>query len=192
MIKLITEETFIPNLSQDIHYISWTPYSGRSTSGYSQMAYVDTVVRKNLNKLNIYTKPESFYQQIDEANETGTFYPDINITLMPSAKGVYSDEEIYHHISDAFKAQNKLIHAKTVIFDMRAYSYYDPHTEGYDNAEYLHMIDYLTGRSNHLEDKDVRVYVISSEEIKPSLRGRSVHYAVASEEEIEPFRLNQK
>ena len=142
MIIFINDEFFVPDLNKSIHYISWTPYSEKSDTNYSRQAWTDIIVRRFLPP-GIDTTP--FYQRIDDANETGTFYPAANITIMPSAGQPYSDEMIYKHFNDAMKAQYELIKAKKLIFDMRGYSYINPHKKNkVDDTEYLDMIYYNT------------------------------------------------
>lgn len=154
-IKIITDESFFPNFKKSIHYISWTPYSTLSVTGYSRMTYVDAIVRSDLPDIN----PEELYRRIDFLNETGTLYPKVNITIMPSYRQPYSDEEIYRHFNDAMKAQNLYIHADNIIFDMRNYSYISPYTNQPNDKEYIRMIYHNHSSSCILGDKR-NTYVI--------------------------------
>jgi len=69
---------------------------------------------------------------VNRAKETGTLYPKINITLLPSPSacygfidsnvyndGDYSEEEVIAHILDAFKANSEYIKSDKMYFDFR-------------------------------------------------------------------------
>ncbi len=72
-----------------------------------------------------------FMLKVNDAKETGTLYPKINITLLPSPfanylleviqhnNGDYSEEQITNHILDAFKANLLYIKSDTMYFDFR-------------------------------------------------------------------------
>lgn len=73
-----------------------------------------------------------FMMTINRAKETGTLYPKVNITILPSPSasyggidltiyndGDYSDEEVIGHILDAFKANSAYIKSRTLYFDFR-------------------------------------------------------------------------
>lgn len=73
-----------------------------------------------------------FMMTVNRAKETGTLYPRVNITLLPSPSasyggmysdiyndGDYSDEVVIAHILDAFKANSKYIKSKRIYFDFR-------------------------------------------------------------------------
>lgn len=137
MLAIIKKKTFVPDFEKDLHYISWTPRSNNAVSGYAALSYVYgiTVCELDLDMKSM----EAMFWTIDKNGETGSFYPFKNITIMPN-HGIYSDEQIDQHFGDAMKAQNQYIQAKNIIFDMRFYEYYNPHTKRYDNPEYLRRI----------------------------------------------------
>ena len=159
MLKMITDETFMPDLKKSIHYISWTPYSSWSISGYSSLTWVYAVVTRKLSE----KEAIAVFYEVDRNNETGTLYPAHNITIMPSRMQPYSDGEIYQHFNDAMKAQNEYIHAKNIVFDMRNYHYINPKTDHVDDEEYLKMI-YHNERMDSIvagsEDRHVPTYYI--------------------------------
>lgn len=142
MFRIFKGEGFVPDFTQDVHYISWTPYAGNCggyhASGYSSMFWSYAITCRALN-----ISEESaikIFEYIDRKSETGTFYPKAPITIMPNCRR-YSDWEIFSHFDDAFECQNNLVKAENVIFDMRNYTYYMPNGEP-SNGEYAYMIDY--------------------------------------------------
>ena len=73
-----------------------------------------------------------FMMIVNRAQETGTLYPKINITLLPSPSasylggdmsiyndGDYSEQEIINHIKDAFQANSEYIKSDKMYFDFR-------------------------------------------------------------------------
>ncbi len=69
---------------------------------------------------------------VNRTKETGSLYPKVNITLLPSPSasyggldsnsynnGDYSEEEVVIHILDAFKANSQYIKSDTMYFDFR-------------------------------------------------------------------------
>lgn len=73
-----------------------------------------------------------FLMTVNRAQETGTLYPRVNITLLPSPSasyggmhsdiyndGDYSREEVILHILDAFKANSEYIKSDKMYFDFR-------------------------------------------------------------------------
>ena len=73
-----------------------------------------------------------FMMRVNRAQETGTLYPGVNITLLPSPSasyylgdshvyndGDYSEWEVINHIKDAFKANSEYIKSDTMYFDFR-------------------------------------------------------------------------
>jgi len=73
-----------------------------------------------------------FMLRINEAKETGTLYPQANITLLPSPtasyggmdhnvhhKGEYSEKELIAQMLDAFQANSHYIKSPTMYFDFR-------------------------------------------------------------------------
>lgn len=188
MITFINDESFIPDLSKNIHYISWTPYSEESITKYSRLAWTDMIVR-------MYIPPSldttQFYQTIDHSDETGTFYPVAKITIMPSCRQPYPDVTIYKHFNDAMKAQYEIIKAGKMIFDMRDYAYLNPHKKNrVDDAEYLDMILYNTTRLNSYSENPAKVYVILPRERLVS-RYHMCHmdFRDASKAEVDGLRI---
>lgn len=187
MIKLIRDELFVPDLNKSIHYISWTPYNAMSVTGYSQMSWVYEIAKRNLPGIDL----DKAFQTIDYSNETGTFFPQANITIMPSYGQPYSDETVCKHFNDAMKAQNQLINAEYIIFDMRSYAYINPHTNNVDDEEYLEMIDNSSTRmevvSSMTKSKKTTVYVILLREHRNKFR--HIRFQYANDEEIEALKL---
>lgn len=81
-----------------------------------------------------------FMMTVNRAKETGTLYPVINITLLPSPSasylgvdsniyndGDYSEKEVVAHILDAFKANSDYIKSETMYFDFRNLSVSEEH-----------------------------------------------------------------
>lgn len=73
-----------------------------------------------------------FMLQVNHAKETGTLYPQANISLLPSPTASYGgmDHNVHHdsdyteneivvHILDAFKANSLYIKSRTMYFDFR-------------------------------------------------------------------------
>jgi hypothetical protein len=73
-----------------------------------------------------------FMMTVNRAKETGTLYPRVNITLLPSPSasyggmdsntyndGDYSEQKIIAHILDAFKANSQYIKSSKMYFDFR-------------------------------------------------------------------------
>ena len=109
---------------------------------------------------------------------------------MPSYRQPYSDVTVYKHFNDAMKAQNQLIHAENVIFDMRYYAYINPYTNAVDDEEYLYMIDQSPTFSSITESitgVKTNVYVILLREYRN--RHRHVRFQYANDEEIEALKL---
>lgn len=187
MIKLIRDEVFVPDLNKSIHYISWTPYHAMSVTEYAQMSWVYEIARRNLPGIDL----DKAFRTIDYSNETGTFFPQANITIMPSYRQPYSDETVYKHFNDAMKAQNQLINAENIVFDMRYYAYINPYTNNVDDEEYLEMIDHsstiMEAVSSMTESKKTTVYVILLREYRNKFR--YVRFQYANDEEIEALKL---
>lgn len=182
MIWLIRDEKFVPNLNKSIHYISWTPYHTMSVTGYAKMSWVYAITMRNLPGVDL----DKVFRAIDYSNETGTFFPQANITIMPSYRQPYSDDTIYKHFNDAMKAQNQLIHAENIIFDMRYYSYINPRTNSVDDEEYLEMIDHSSTTteivSSMTGSKKATVYVVLLREYRNKYR--HVQFQYANDEEV--------
>lgn len=187
MIKLIIDESFVPDLNKSIHYISWTPYNPMSVTGYSKMSWVYEIARINLPDIDL----DKAFQTIDCSNETGSFFPQANITIMPSYRQPYSDEMVYKHFNDAMKAQNQFIHADNIIFDMRSYAYNNPYTNNVDDEEYLYMIEHslklMDVISSTTGSNETKVYIILLREYKHKFRYVSFQYA--DNEETEALKL---
>lgn len=175
-IKIITDECFIPDFSKDVHYISWTPFNPLSTTLYSQLDWVDAIVRHSVSGID----PEEFYRIIDFINETGTLYPKANITIMPSYRQPYSDEEIYRHFNDAMNAQNQYIRAKNVIFDMRNYAYINPYTNEPNNEEYIKMI-YWNLFLKSVLGQEINAYVIMPKQCAANISSLYAEFATDAE-----------
>lgn len=73
-----------------------------------------------------------FMMRVNHGRETGTLYPEVNITLLPSPSASYGglDSNVYHdgdysekdavgHILDAFKANSQYVKSQTMYFDFR-------------------------------------------------------------------------
>ena len=73
-----------------------------------------------------------FMMRVNLARETGTLYPKVNVTLLPSPwasyggmdantynEGDYSEAQVIVHIKDAFKANSRYIKSRTMYFDFR-------------------------------------------------------------------------
>lgn len=73
-----------------------------------------------------------FMMTVNRAKETGTLYPRVNISLLPSPAasyggvdsniyhdGDYSEEEVIAHMLDAFKANSEYIKSRKMYFDFR-------------------------------------------------------------------------
>lgn len=189
MLIYINDLFFVPDLSKNIHYISWTPYSEKSVTNYNRLAWTDMIVRMNLPSSLDMTQ---FYQKIDDCNETGTFYPTAPITIMPSRGQPYPDEMIYKHFNDAMKAQYEIIKAKNMIFDMRDYSYINPHRKNrVDDAEYLDMIYFNTTVLNDSSGNPAKVYIIMPKEKLISMYYMSNRdFRGASSAEVDALRIN--
>lgn len=187
MIKLIRDESFVPDLNKSIHYISWTPYNPLSVTGYSKMSWVYAIASRSLPGIDL----DKAFQTIDLSNETGTFFPHANITIMPSYGQPYSDEIVYKHFNDAMKTQNQFIHADNILFDMRNYAYINPYTNNVDDEEYLGMIEHCSKSMDFISSmnglKKTEVYIILLREYKN--RFRNVFFQYADNEETEALTL---
>ena len=166
IIKVIDDEDFFPDLSKDIHYISWTVCS--------RIAFPVVIVWMEIGPV----EPLPLFDRIDRSNETLTLYPKHKITLMPG--GSYADEELFRHFRDAVRAQ-QMIKARNVIFDMRNAPYWDPHTMTYDNTAYFRMLYWQPSRFDFDED-DVNLYILPDPCLKAWLKGIYAHkYASPAE-----------
>lgn len=64
----------------------------------------------------------AFMMTVNRAQETGTLFPGVNITLLPSPsakEGGYSNDEVIAHILDAFEANSLYIKSEKIFFDFR-------------------------------------------------------------------------
>lgn len=179
-LKIIADADFLPDLRKSIHYISWTPRDVWSRTGYTRVSYVDALIRRNLP----WADPEEFFRTVDSSNETGTLYPEISITVMPSSGQPYPDEEIYRHFGDAMIAQNRYIYAKHVMFDMRSYAYINPRTNKPDNEEYVRMICHNCILN---ADAGYDFYVIMLPRAADGLKGE--YFEIAGQAETDALKL---
>ena len=113
---------FVPLLlSGSVHYISVAMPGMTVASSNMQFAADFSVDERN-----------QFMMMVNRAQETGTLYPKINITLLPSPSasylggnvnvyndGDYSGPEVINHIRDAFKANSEYIKSDKMYFDFR-------------------------------------------------------------------------
>jgi len=103
------------------HYISVAMPGLTNASAYIEFAGGFDIGQRN-----------DFMMTVNHAKETGTLFPRVNITLLPSPsasyggmdsniynEGDYSVEEVIGHISDAFKANSKYIKSNKMYFDFR-------------------------------------------------------------------------
>ena len=105
------------SVQKEWHYISWTPYSQMAVSGYASMSWVYAICFKYSGLSE--EKLCSMFSQIDRREETGTFYPTANITIMPSRKQrVYSPEQLRKHMEEVKEAQY-MIDADDIYWDCR-------------------------------------------------------------------------
>ena len=111
---------------ESLHYISW--------AHNNSMAFSFAILLFN------YGIPEleirRLFDYVNYKRETGTLYPQHNVTILPEYKDTFKDEDVYAQFHDAMKAQNQLIKANCVVFDMRSGAYSGP---GGD-FEYLRML----------------------------------------------------
>ncbi len=113
---------FVPLLkSGSIHYVSVAMPGLTFASANIEFAGGFNVGQRN-----------DFMMTVNRAKETGTLYPRVNITLLPSPSasyggmdsniyndGDYSAEEVITHILDAFKANSEYIKSNRMYFDFR-------------------------------------------------------------------------
>ena len=130
MFKVYEAGNFLPKITENVHYISWTPFS-RISNHYQLSHYASHYVSwpYEVIKRTMYMSDENivdYFRTVDRESETGTFCPFANITIMPNSR-TYIDREIYAHFGDAVKAQD-MTRARKVIFDMRDYLYFFPNS----------------------------------------------------------------
>lgn len=81
-----------------------------------------------------------FMMRINHARETGTLWPRVNITLLPSPSasylgfesvayhdGDYPTDDVIAHILDAFKANSEYVKSDTIYLDFRCLCVSDDH-----------------------------------------------------------------
>ncbi len=122
VLKRGTDIDFVSLLkAHDIHYVSLA-YPGLTVvSACVEFAGGFDVRQRN-----------DLMLRVNHAKETGTLYPEVNITLLPSPtasyggmdhnvhhEGEYSEAEVVAQISDAFKANSQYIKCRTMYFDFR-------------------------------------------------------------------------
>jgi len=119
---MATDIDFVSLLkSRDIHYVSLAVPGLTVVSACVEFAGGFDVRRRN-----------DFMLRVNHAKETGTLYPQANITLLPSPtasyggldhnvhhEGEYSEAEVVAQILDAFKANSQYIKSRTMYFDFR-------------------------------------------------------------------------
>ena len=104
-----------------VHYVSVSMPGLTVASTYIESAGGFSVDERN-----------QFMMMVNRAQETGTLYPGVNITLLPSPSasyfggdvnvyndGDYSESEVINHIKDAFKANSEYIKSDKIYFDFR-------------------------------------------------------------------------
>ncbi len=104
-----------------VHYVS-VAMPGLTVAS----TYIESTGGFSVNERN------QFMMMVNRAKETGTLYPKINITLLPSPRasylggdvnvyndGDYSELEVINHIKDAFKANSEYIKSDKMYFDFR-------------------------------------------------------------------------
>ena len=182
MIRIITRETFVPDLHKSIHYISWTPANPMSATGYSTLSWPDAIVRSFMPE----TEVEPIYRAIDQSGRTGTLYPQAGITLMPAMERRYSDEEICRHLNDALLIQNRQVQAQSVIIDLRGCSCFDPRAGRCGRWEYVDMISRSSMLLQPVGDQAPRVYVLTGDSGPQADR-----YERAAPEEVDGLAMKE-
>jgi hypothetical protein len=115
--------------SRSIHYVSVAMPGLTVASANIEFAGGFDVRRRN-----------DFMMTVNRAKETGTLYPQVNITLLPAPtasyggldSNVYNDgdyptEAVVGHILDAFRANALYIKSRTMYFDFRNLCVSEPH-----------------------------------------------------------------
>jgi len=136
-IKFLTRRTefgeevdFGPLLqNRSVHYVSVAMPGLTVASTYIESSGSFSVAQRN-----------QFMLMVNRAQETGTLYPGVNITLLPSPTanysgfdnnvyndGDYSEPEVIDHIKDAFKANSEYIKSYKMYFDFRNLSVSEEH-----------------------------------------------------------------
>ncbi len=105
----------------ECHYVSVAMPGLTFASSYIEFAGNFSVEQRN-----------GFMTTVNRAKETGTLYPKLNLTLLPSPSasytgfdyteynsGDFSTDEVIRHILDAFKANSEYIKSKKMYFDFR-------------------------------------------------------------------------
>lgn len=119
---MATDIDFISLLKAgDIHYVSLAVPGLTVVSACVEFGGGFDVRRRN-----------DFMLRVNHAKETGTLYPQANITLLPSPtasyggmdhnvhrQGEYSEAEVVVQILDAFKANSQYIKSRRMYFDFR-------------------------------------------------------------------------
>ena len=102
----------------EMHYVSWTPYTPNSMSGYGSMMwqYAVTLFQTGMSEKEMCRT----FNLVDSQGETGTFYPKANVTMLPSQKRrCYEQEEIMTQLKDV-KAAHTMMNAKRIYWDFRS------------------------------------------------------------------------
>jgi len=119
---MATDIDFVSLLkARDIHYVSLAVPGLTVVSACVEFAGGFDVRRRN-----------DFMLRVNHAKETGTLYPQANISLLPSPTasyggmdhnvhhdGEYTEAEVVAQILDAFKANSQYIKSRTMYFDFR-------------------------------------------------------------------------
>lgn len=119
---MATDPDFVSLLKAgDIHYVSLAVPGLTVVSACVEFAGGFDVGQRN-----------DFMLRVNHAKETGTLYPQVNITLLPSPtasyggmdqnvhhEGEYSNERVLAQIFDAFKTNSQYIKSRTMYFDFR-------------------------------------------------------------------------
>lgn len=119
---LATDVDFVSLLkAHDIHYVSLAVPGLTVVSACVEFGGGFDTRRRN-----------DFMLRVNHAKETGTLYPQANITLLPSPtasyggmdhnvhhEGEYSEAEIVAQVLDAFKANSQYIKSPKMYFDFR-------------------------------------------------------------------------
>ena len=119
---MATDIDFVSVLkARDIHYVSLAVPGLTVVSACVEFGGGFDVRRRN-----------DFMLRVNRAKETGTLYPQANITLLPSPtasyggmdhnvhhQGEYSEAEVVAQILDAFKANSQYIKSRRMYFDFR-------------------------------------------------------------------------
>ena len=128
-----SDEDIIIVPGKDLHYISFT--MGGLTFPVAVLRF-----RYRLEESVVY----DLFRSVDILKETGTLYPNHNVTIIPASKNFSASIK---YLKDAIQAQTEYVKARKVIIDMRSGGHCKPE----DDENYIIELERLLRLTNNTE-----------------------------------------